>query len=268
MSELTRNPIKLEDTLLITVVRFGHAVKGTDHSESSALDHALAVAAGSQALAPRKPVSVEAVTQAEAILKAIPRPVYAFVGLLHPELGTVGLIISPGWARRCLQGVSKCDSGGLLGRLGGFACIEDGDLEGALLEVSLIEDSLDQWLVVFTSELRKSYLQAEHGYVSGEEPDCSGWKDIRSRCIRHARASGSSDRRLWSWEVRLEGSPAPDEVECLVVSPEMRKRLEVRRMGGTVIPDSLAILAGSVTERGIHWFNSPCVHRAFFGVRG
>src|SRR6185369_6075118 len=94
-------------------VRLGHAVRAKSDDDSGALMIALKVSAGSESLAAREPNDSAAVLLAEKILEAEPRPTYAFVGLLHPQLGTVGLIISPDWAARCLQGASKCDTGGL-----------------------------------------------------------------------------------------------------------------------------------------------------------
>ncbi len=248
-------------------VRLGHAVRGSESSESSALSDALAVVAGQQPLVARFPQSEEAVARAEQILRVRQRPIYAFLGLLHPDLGTVGLIVSPEWTRRCVQGVSRCDTGGLAGRFGGFACVEDENLEEALLVTSFREDSLEEWAGAFVAEARNSYESAESAYVGGEVPDFTGWQDIRPRCIEHAQASGCLDRRLWTWEVRLIESPSPDEIECLVLSPEMRKRLEAVRLGGTGIPDSVRILVGTVGEGGIHWFEESVVHQAFLGLR-
>ena len=164
-------------------VRLGHAVRGSGTSPSSVLRDALDIASGRLSLDARPPREKRAVSRAEEILKARPRPIYAFLGLLHPDLGTVGLIVSPTWAKRCVQGVSRCDTGGLAGRFGGFACVEEEKLEEALLEVSFMEESVDRWLGEFAGEVQKSYTRAERDYVAGEEPECMGWQDIRPRAV-------------------------------------------------------------------------------------
>lgn len=246
-------------------VRLGHAVRTSSQRHDGALALALQVAAGAARLDPRPPDDGEAVLAAEKVLAADPRPVYAYLGLLHPELGTVGLIVSIAWAARCLQGASKCDSGGLAGRRGAFSCVEDPPTH--LLALSFSGGALIRWQEEFRREIAGSYRHIDEDYVSGTEPDSSNWNDIRAICIAFARQNGLVDRRLWTWETRLIGSPTADEVECLVISPEMRKRLEVLRRRGDVIPDSLWILAGSVEHDGVHWFDTRSVHAAFLGTR-
>jgi hypothetical protein len=246
----------------INRVRLGHAVRVAAEDDHGALVLALKVASGSGALEPREPHESAAVLSAEKILQADPRPVYAFVGLLHPELGTVGLIVSPGWVARCLQGASRCDSGGLAGKLGAFACVTDP--EKHLIEISFISPSAEGWLEEFLSELGASY-GTDHEYVSGQEPNYTKWRDVRATCIDYGRKNALIDRRLWTWEIRLTGSPGSDEVECLVLSPEMRKRLELLRQQGTDIPETLRILPGSVTPEGVGWFATEEVHAAFLG---
>jgi len=100
-------------------VRLGHTLGDRSSSaDDSAVCLAVAVANGDTRLEPRLPVDPTAVLGAEFLLGAIPRPVYAFVGSLHPDLGCVGLVLSRTWASRSVQGVTRCDSGG------GFSCDE------------------------------------------------------------------------------------------------------------------------------------------------
>jgi hypothetical protein len=101
--------------------------------------------------------------------------------------------------------------------------------------------------------------------VDGTEPSFSHWRDVRAKCIAYGRTNNNLDRRVWTWELRLSESPLANEVECLIVSPEMHKRLELLRLAGIEIPDSLRILPGTMTGEGIHWFATEYVHAAFLG---
>lgn len=247
-------------------VRLGHAIRVASDVDDAALRLAVEISAGASKLTPRDPDCSSAVLGAEELLKATPRPIYAFVGLLHPELGTVGLIISMNWASRSLQGVSRCDSGGLAGRMGAFACAQDP--RPRLLEISYLPPNVGQWATDFSDEVSSSYAKGKWDYVSGVEPQSSHWSDIRAECILFARDHGLMDRRLWSWEARLRDSPTPDEVECLVLSPEMRKRLELLRYDGLQIPASLRVISASVERDGVHWFDQEPVWDAFLGRTG
>jgi hypothetical protein len=225
---------------------------------------ALGVIDGKVELETRPPREPDAVLAAERAFGG-GRPIYAFVGLLHASLGTVGIVVSPNWATRCLTGASRCDSGGLAGGFGGFACIADRD--ASLRALSYDGTGLGRWKFDFREEMISSYTDAEAGYVRGVLPDYRGWSDDRVACIEYTRASGARpDRRLWTWETRLRGSPSPKEVECLVVSPEMHKRLEALRHAGLAVPASVRILTGSVGSAGVHWFDTASVHSAFLGI--
>ena len=72
-------------------VRLGHAVRSESGDGDDALSMALGLLEGSRLLTSRTPANPDAVCRAEQILGADPRPIYAFIGLLHPQLGTVGL---------------------------------------------------------------------------------------------------------------------------------------------------------------------------------
>jgi hypothetical protein len=245
-------------------VRLGHAVRGADAHDVAPLTTALDVISGHAELLPRPPREPAAVLAAERALGGA-RSIYAFVGLLHASLGTVGIVVSPKWATRCLTGASRCDSGGLAGGFGGFACIADRD--ASLRALSYDGTGLKRWRLDFREEMSSSYSDREAGYVRGTVPDYNGWSDARVACIEYIRASGARlDRRLWTWETRLRGSPRPKEVECLVVSPEMHKRLEALRHTGLTVPASVRVLTGSVSSAGVHWFDTDSVHSAFLGT--
>jgi hypothetical protein len=239
-------------------------VRGADDHDVAPLTTALDLISGRVELEPRPPREPGAVFAAEHELGGA-RSIYAFVGLLHEALGTVGIVVSPKWATRCLRGASRCDSGGLAGGFGGFACITD--RHASLQTLSYEGTALGQWKSAFQEEMITSYTDAEASYVRGALPDYEAWTDDRVTCIEYVRAiGGSPDRRLWTWETRLNGSPHPTEVECLVVSPEMHKRLEALRHTGVTVPASVRILTGSVSSAGIHWFNTASVHSAFLGT--
>ena len=245
-------------------VRLGHAVRGADDHDVAPLTTALGVISGKVELMPRPPREPDAVLAAERALGGA-RQIYAFMGHLHALLGTVGIIVSPKWATRCLTGASRCDSGGLAGGFGGFACIANRD--ASLKALSYDGTGLKRWIFDFREEMISSYTDAEAGYVRGTVPDYNGWSDDRVACIEYIRASGARlDRRLWTWETRLRCSPRPKEVECLVVSPEMHKRLERLRHTGLAVPASVRVLTGSVSSAGVHWFDSESVHSAFLGT--
>jgi len=248
-------------------LRLGHAVRTEDDDDHAALRLALGIANATAALEQRAPKAASVVFEAERILNSdLDRPIYAYVGALHKDLGTVGLVISPRWGKRCIRSAIRCDSGCLIGGFGGFACVVD--REDSLKALSYIGATLKQWQRDFDTEMTSSYRIAERDYVSGATPDYRTLKDVRGQCIKHVKSiSGGLDRRLWTWEAWLDGSPRAGEIECIVLSPEMRKRLESLRIGGLKVPSGLRILSGKVTSSGIDWFNQPLVHAAFLGLR-
>jgi len=245
-------------------VRLGHAILEDGAVEDGALNFALELIEGTVHLAPRLPREAAAVGSAESIMKLKQRPIYAYLGLLHPELGTVGIIIVPDWISRCALGVSRCDSGGLAGGKGGFVCVKD--KAASLQALCFTEERLALWESEFFEEVANSYKAAEMDYVHGITPNYGAWKDARAEGIQYLVDSGVElDRRLWTWEAQLSGSPLPHDIECLVLSPEMHKRLDVKRREGRSIPPNVRILPGAVSSSGIHWFDSEPVKAAFLG---
>jgi hypothetical protein len=247
-------------------VRLGHAVRTDDNDDDAALTLALGVASATAKLEHRPPREPSAVLAAEQVLGSPIRPIYAYVGSLHPDLGTVGMVIAPTWGKRCIRGTSRCDSGGLMGGFGGFACVTN--KVSSLQSVFYAGTALARWESDFRAEVVSSYAAAEPDYVRGAVPDSKGWRDVRAQCIQFVRtAMGILDRRLWTWEAWLEGTPLAGEVECLVLSPEMRKRLERLRHAGMKVPTSIRILPGRVRPSGVHWFHAKSVYAAFLGRR-
>jgi hypothetical protein len=249
-------------------VRLGHALDVSRFEDDEVVREALAIACGLKLLAPRPPNDGVAVEAAERCLGADPRPIYAYVGDLHPGLGQVGLIFSCRWLLRCGQGISRCDSGGLAGRRGGFSVLEPTEVDVALRAVSFTNEQLPAWHVEFESELTTSYDSGLPDYVVGAVPRHETWADVRRRCIAAALLvdpASCPDRRLWTWEARMSEAPQCDEIECLVLSPEGVKRLEALRRDRVPIPDKLRILRPDPSPTGVHYFLYASVRLALQG---
>lgn len=247
-------------------LRLGHAFwSGPSVQDTDDIRRVLEIVSGSSVLVARPPACVDAVSRAEALLCGGDRVIYAYSGCLHPKLGTIGLIISPNWANRALNGASRCDSGGLAGRYGAFAHVDPADIEAALISLSFPANG--SWRGAFEDELTSSYASA-HGYVAGDVPRHANWSDVRSDCIiRHTAAEGTApDRRVWTWELRLTSAPRADEYEAIVVSPEAFKRLEELRRGGADVPAAVRVVHGTVTAAGVHYFHEGAVTELLTGA--
>jgi hypothetical protein len=210
---------------------------------------AVDIARGDLALVARSPADPSAVSAAEQVLGIGPgaRPLYAYLGDLHPELGTVGLIVERSWLRS-LTGVTRCDSGGLGGRRGGFATLSPAEAASALSALSFSPTSLPSWPDEFAREVDTSYALGRVGYVDGELPDVRAWQDPRATCI--ARATPPPDRRLWTWEVRLDTGPAVGDVVALALSEGAAMVLDDLHRRGLDVPDRVRIFRGSTSIDG------------------
>lgn len=96
------------------------------------------------------------------------QPIYAYVGDLHPDLGAIGLIIARSWdAEDALSGVTKCDSVGLAGGLGGFAAIGDAEARAkALVALSYPNiEPINLWPHHFAKEVEGDWHASAHDYV-------------------------------------------------------------------------------------------------------
>jgi hypothetical protein len=247
-------------------VRLAHAFRSVPTAvDTDDIGEVIRILVGGSRLTPRPPADTAAVSDAESRLGLGGSAVYTYAGCLHPCLGTIGLIISPSCLNRCLQGVTRCDTGGLVGRRGSFAHLPESEVDAALR--SLTCDNAD-WHLAFSKELAGSYTSVR-SYVSGALPRHEDWGDARSRCIAAHLATTSAipDRRLWTWEVRLASSPEHTEYEAITLSPEASKRLEFLRLGGTVIPGSVRIVRGRVGSAGVHHFHEEATIDALCGRR-
>ncbi len=154
-------------------VRLGHTLGDrSEPADDSAVRLVVAVANGDTRLEPRLPVDPTTVLGAERILGALPRPVYAFVGSLHPDLGCVGLVLSRTWASRSVQGVTRCDSGGLFAGRGAFGCLVADESAAALVALSTpAMCAAADWEPHFAEEIDSRHPGGVAGYVAGDVPN-------------------------------------------------------------------------------------------------
>jgi hypothetical protein len=245
-------------------IRPGHAVRlrGDDAAvpDDLSLIAMFEFLCGDRGLSSRTPSAAQTVSGAENALgyDANARPVYCFLGDLHPDLGTVGLVVERRFAESA-SGVSKCDSGGLFGGKGGFAAIPEPDRSALLCELSFIDGKAGpDWEPAFDHE-----LEAHHGsardYVDGRSPR----QPLSDRRAEVVRAAG--DRRAWTWELRTRQEITETEVVAVVLSPERAKALETFTRKSSIRAEVLTV---APTERGIAYaFHSTIVREVLHGDR-
>ena len=125
------------------------------------------------------------------------------------------------------------------------------------------------WEAHFAEEIDSRHPRGAAGYVAGDVPDLDKEsEDVRARCVRHAREQAIKiDRRLWSWERRMQGAPEPEEVLAIVLSQESFKRLENLKDTGEInhIAEHVRILSG---EAAAHWIDNLAVRALLEGTEG
>ncbi len=246
-------------------VRFGHAFPNPrdPHAPDPVLE-ACELLEGRATLAARPPTNAAVVTTAERLLKIDParRPVYAYIGCLHPALGRVGLIIERQWFDRDPHGVTRCDSGGLAGRMGSFAILADSEAADGLVGLSFT--ARGPWERALKSEIRQAF-GTWRAYVEGMTPDRAVLRDVRGRCIEYTLARGDElDRRVWTWEARAFDDVELRDVAAVVLAPEAFKEMSAR-LHGRAPPSGTRFLVGHVDHRGVHYFREDQVYDAFLG---
>jgi hypothetical protein len=241
-------------------LRLGHALRGGPEAVREAVE----IARGDRTLVARAPADPGAVDAAEQALgiSADARPIYAYIGDLNPALGTVGLVVARSWLTT-LHGVTRCDSGGLGGRRGAFATLEPGECMDALHDLTFAGEALTQWAAEFQVEIDRSYRRNHLGYVEDEVPNTTSWSnDVRARCI--GRAMPSPDRRLWTWEARLDTGPPPGDVVAIALSEGAAMVLDDLYRQGVDVPDHVRVVRGSSTAAGAQ-FHSSAVRELLAG---
>ncbi len=216
-------------------IRFGHAIKADDgEALAELLRRVLDIVVGVRLLEAREPAERTIVFEAERVLgyESGRRPIYVYVGDIHPDLGVVGLVV-----RRDLsvQSVTRCDSGGMFGGKGNFDAVVTEERQAAMLLLSLLEgQGADLWEEEFDDEVREVHLSAE-AYVRGDCPEPSRFPhgDPRRDCVRRGLAGSARpiDRRAWTWEARTISPPRSEQILAVVLSNtanEMYQQLVAR----------------------------------------
>jgi hypothetical protein len=248
-------------------IRLGHAFPHPKSAQSlDPVDDLLALINGLTPIGPRAPQDGSVVWLAESLLKIERdhRPVYAYVGYLHPELGTIGLVLRPSWLTRAPHGVSRCDTGGLAGCLGGFSAITSEEAKQAVVSLSLPID--DSWSAHLEQEINSAHPGGWINYLQGNPPTPDQLPDVRGLCLKHLHEKGGTpDPRLWTWEARSFAHIELADVEAIVLSPEATKNFYNRMLtSGTTLP-SARVIVGRATPDGVHYFHEDAVLRAFRG---
>jgi hypothetical protein len=244
------------------VIRFGHAFPHPDDGTADPVEEARKVLSGASRLGPRDPQDSSVVWTAEAVLgiDRARRPVYAYVGCLHPKLGRIGFIVSQSWFLRDPHGVSRCDSGGLAGCVEGFGYLKPDEARAALLELS--HSASHPWVRYLMKEVRDAFGELRE-YLRGRPPRPSCYKDARQKCIDAVQAADKDlDRRLWTWEARSFAEIGLEDVEAVALAHEAWK--ELLNGLGDELPD-ITFLPGEPTPNGVHHFKEEQVVAAFEG---
>lgn len=249
----------------------GHAIRPAapnQANERTAVSEALEIACGERRLTARDPQNATAVATAEAILGYPERPVYAYVGDLHPCLGKAGLIVSRAWSDRALKGLTCCDSGGLADGIGGFVGILASDRPGVLTNLSTpVHCANGEWERVFADEVEQHHPNAAHGYIEGQAPVLAT-ADPRRACVEFVVAQGDTpDRRLWTWELHLDDGPDPDDIKALVVPEQSFQQVLHQRRNGRRLPTAVRVIRGRVGPGGVvSPFLMPETRQALLGA--
>jgi hypothetical protein len=248
-------------------VRFGHAFPNPKESQTGdPIGDAADLLKGALVLGPRDPSDESAVWLAESILNIdrTKRPVYAYVGCLHPDMGRIGIIMGYEWFVREPHGVSRCDTGGLAGCRGGFRHLSPAEAAAAVSSLSYSPPH-PGWRQFLAKEVRTSF-GVWKSYLRGDEPTVTTWRDVRRRCIEAVRNTGTDlDRRLWTWEARAFAGIERHNVESIVLAPGAYKEFR-DRFSTPPPPAHVHILVGTTNASGVHYFLEDQVVNAFQGV--
>lgn len=242
-------------------IRLGHALR-CDGEDEALLTHANEIAWGRATLTARTPSDTAVVTGAEQLLGYSPstRPIYTFLGDLHPALGEIGLVFSRSWASREAGSVTRCDSGGLFGGKGDFQSFGGtADRQSALQRLSTPNTcGAADWEATFRDEVDASYT-TPRTYVDGDRPDSTSWSCERASVL--AKLTGDRDRRLWTWEVRMVDSPHQHDLEAVILPAELAKLDDPDDQ--MLWPERVPVIRGSASPAGAQ---ADATRAAFNGV--
>lgn len=247
-------------------LRLGHAFPNPKESDEGWVEWAYTLLRGDAQLEARAPTDSIAVQTAEDWLGISPdrRPVYAYVGCLHPALGRIALVLYPTWLDRDPHGVTRCDSGGLAGRFGGFEAIPVDECPVALKELTL--SGTEDWRGELDTEIEQAYEHGHAGYVQGHQPDPGPLDGHRCRCIEHAERENIADaRRLWTWEARSFAAATAEDVHALVLANEAFKEFDQLRRDNGDIPEHVEVIQGCVHAEAVEYFREERVHAVLLG---
>jgi len=122
------------------------------------------------------------------------------------------------------------------------------------------------WYPLFADELDRSYPDPT-AYVTGSVPDYTTWNDARAHLPVQSTPGTDLDRRVWTWEVRLNTGPDATDYEAIVLSHEALKQVEDLHAHGYSIPDRVKVIFGPVSSSGVHHFLGQSVFDALGGDR-
>jgi hypothetical protein len=219
-------------------------------------------------LEPREPLAVSAVSGAECVLGHQGRPIYAYVGDVHPQLGVIGLVLSRDWQ---MQDVSRCDTGGLFAGIGDFAGAGNQDArEQALHRLNFRGPSVSDWQAAFEAEIIEVHGGASN-YVRGVRPELEKFpaNDIRKECVAHGlqRETGSVDRRLWTWEGRTTTPPQQSHYLLLMLSSVAQEAFSQMEAEEQTVGVNVAIEYAPDDDSGISgmWRRPEIIYRWLLG---
>lgn len=254
-------------------IRFGHAInEEAGEGLEGVVRRGLELIQGSRQLLARELKEHEVVYRAERLMGYSEgnRPIYAYVGDIHPALGVVGLVIERDWP---VQSASRCDTGGLISGKGYFSAVEDSLQEQALRELTFSPPGVG-WEEAFAQEMEQVHGGVEH-YVRGKCPDPALFSDgdVRAHCVAHGKSSGDSpiDRRCWTWEVRGSQAPRKEAYRALVLTTiAQEKYAQILDRDPAVDVVDIPILAAEDDPTGIagRWCRPEELYAFMFGEEG
>jgi hypothetical protein len=248
-------------------ILLGHALRdGPDRS--ALLAKAAAIVSGSTNLEPREATDPK-VYEAESLLGIDParRPIYVFLGDIHPDLGDLGLVIEREACGGAIHGITRCDSGGLYIPKGFFELAGDDTARRRILTDLSTPNTfaVGEWEAQFSAEIAARFEGDAESYVRGDPPRCDGWTCPRAAFVTEALLrTPRPDRRLWTWEIRLARPPRGSQFVAVVLPPELSK-LDDPDEDTPAFPPHVRVI--HEPHPGTTKFRSDAARRALMGAK-